>query len=141
MRRDEYNLADRLARRGEGQGLTPQQVESLKALNEAIQRRNTKDMADLLKQPAFIRYIGRWLKEGRIHRSVAGPESNNTFFKEGRRTFAEAMLEEIKDLNFDAAYEAEFSMHRDERIRHRIINEGMQFNASLLSEGEQANDK
>lgn len=110
--------------------LTQNQKDSIKALNKAQEKRRTRDMMELVKLPAFIRYVARVTKACGVHKAIEGSESNNVFYREGRRSVGEALMAEIRMVDFNAATGVEYEVHRDAQWLNGIKNDGKPFNAA-----------
>ena len=129
------------AERRERQKLHPAQEESLRRLNEQIQRRVTLDMLLLIKIPAFLRYVGRWAEYCGVQGAISGNVSNNVFNREGQRFVGELMVAELKEVSFDAKIESEYAMHRDKEIRRGILGKGEKFDVAQFTLEQEAFDK
>ncbi|HVZ80311.1 MAG TPA: hypothetical protein VHE12_05840 [bacterium] len=124
-------------RRSERQAKSAEQTEKELAWKRQIIDRQTKDMVHLVRDKAFLRFIGRWTKECGVHTAIESNESNDARFREGMRRVGERMLAEVKAIDFEAGVEAERLMFRDEQMRRRLIDKGEKVNLALYFEEKQ----
>ena len=114
----------------EGEKLTAEQAESLERFERDRRAQRTRDMLELLQNPAFLRYLGRWMDDCNVHSAIKGDETNNVMYREGKRSVGEAMRREVCLFNMEKVFEIERTMLRDEKTRRRIINLGEKYDAT-----------
>ena len=115
------------------ESLTKEQMANLRDLNREILKRQTLDMMELVKLPAFLRYVGRHAKECGVYRSIESQVSNNVFRQEGMRKVGETMVDEIMEINEEAKFQMDRMMNKDEKTRRRIKG-GEKFDKTVFVE-------